>query len=77
MEALCCVRAQGAGGAQFVRGLDSAQARVYATGQGREADATDALSVTLVCTRLSGRVPVINDKKRGRPIPGRRPTLSL
>ena len=39
----------------------SARARVFATGQGRKTDATDAHSVALVGTRMSGLRPVVND----------------
>src|SRR4051794_33845144 len=35
--------------------------RVFATGQGRKTDATDAHSVALVGTRMSGLRPVVND----------------
>jgi transposase len=41
----------------------SARARVFATGQGRKTDATDAHSVALVGTRMSGLRPVINDER--------------
>jgi len=41
----------------------SARARVFATGQGRKTDATDAHSVALVGTRMSGLRPVINDEQ--------------
>jgi hypothetical protein len=37
----------------------SARARVFATGQGRKTDATDAHSVALVGTRMSGLRPVV------------------
>jgi hypothetical protein len=40
----------------------SARTRVFATGQGRKTDATDAHSVALVGTRMSGLRPVINDE---------------
>jgi transposase len=40
----------------------SARTRVFATGQGRKTDATDAHSVALVGTRMSGLRPVINDQ---------------
>src|SRR5918995_1220638 len=40
----------------------SARARVFATGQGRKTDATDAHSVALVGTRMSGLRPVVNDE---------------
>ncbi|WP_281289833.1 IS110 family transposase [Nocardioides rubriscoriae] len=39
----------------------SARARVFATGQGRKTDATDAHSVALVGTRMAGLRPVVND----------------
>jgi transposase len=39
----------------------SARARMFATGQGRKTDATDAHSVALVGTRMSGLRPVVND----------------
>jgi transposase len=39
----------------------SARARVFATGQGRKTDATDAHSVALVGTRMSGLRPVVPD----------------
>ena len=39
----------------------SARARVFATGQGRKTDATDAHSVALVGTRMSGLRPVVRD----------------
>ena len=39
----------------------SARARVFATGQGRKTDATDAHSVALVGTRMTGLRPVVND----------------
>jgi transposase len=39
----------------------SARARVFATGQGRKTDATDAHSVALVGTRMSGLRPVATD----------------
>ncbi|WP_223164294.1 IS110 family transposase [Nocardioides mesophilus] len=41
----------------------SARARVFATGQGRRTDATDAHSVALVGTRMSGLRPVVNDEQ--------------
>src|SRR3954467_6366089 len=41
----------------------SARARVFATGQGRKTDATDAHSVALVGTRRSGLRPVVNDEQ--------------
>jgi transposase len=37
----------------------SARARVFATGQGRKTDATDAHSVALVGTRMAGLRPVV------------------
>src|SRR4051812_30667957 len=43
----------------------SARARVFATGQGRKTDATDAHSVALVGTRMSGLRPVVNDEQLG------------
>jgi transposase len=41
----------------------SARARVFATGQGRKTDATDAHSVGLVGTRMAGLRPVVNDEQ--------------
>ena len=41
----------------------SARVRVFATGQGRKTDATDAQSVALVGTRVSGLRPVLNDEQ--------------
>ncbi|MEQ4209671.1 IS110 family transposase [Actinopolymorpha sp. B9G3] len=41
----------------------SARARVFATGQGRKTDATDAHSVALVGTRMTGLSPVVNDEQ--------------
>ena len=41
----------------------SARARVFATGQGRKTDATDAHSVALVGTRKAGLRPVVNDEQ--------------
>jgi transposase len=41
----------------------SARARVFATGQGRKTDATDAHSVALVGTRMAGLRPVANDEQ--------------
>ena len=41
----------------------SARARVFATGQGRKTDATDAHSIALVGTRMSGLRPVVNDEQ--------------
>jgi transposase len=40
----------------------SARMRVFATGQGRKTDATDAHSVALVGTRMSGLRPVVTDE---------------
>jgi transposase len=39
----------------------SARARVFSTGQGRKTDATDAHSVALVGTRMTGLRPVVRD----------------
>jgi transposase len=39
----------------------SAKVRVYATGQGRKTDATDAHSIALVGTRVAGLRPVVAD----------------
>lgn len=41
----------------------SARARVFATGQGRKTDATDAHSVALVGTRMTGFRPVVDDQQ--------------
>ncbi|MGH8837412.1 MAG: IS110 family transposase [Actinomycetes bacterium] len=41
----------------------SARTRVFATGQGRKTDATDAHSVALVGTRMAGLRPVIDDQR--------------
>jgi transposase len=41
----------------------SARARVLATGQGRKTDATDAHSVALVGTRMTGLRPVVADEQ--------------
>jgi transposase len=41
----------------------SARTRVFATGQGRKTDATDAHSVALAATRMSGLRPVIDDEQ--------------
>ena len=41
----------------------TARARVFATGQGRKTDATDAHSVALVGTRMAGLRPVVNDEQ--------------
>ncbi|WP_223163573.1 IS110 family transposase [Nocardioides humilatus] len=40
----------------------SARARVFTTGQGRKTDATDAHSIALVGTRMTGLRPVANDQ---------------
>ena len=48
-------------GATAPRQSRSARARVFATGQGRKTDATDAHSVALVGTRMSGLRPVVDD----------------
>jgi transposase len=40
----------------------SARARRFATGQGRKTDATDAHSVALVATRMTGLRPLIDDE---------------
>ena len=50
----------------------SARARVFATGQGRKTDATDAHSVALVGTRVAGLRPVVDDEQLAvLRIPGR------
>ncbi|GII56327.1 IS110 family transposase [Planotetraspora thailandica] len=41
----------------------SARARIFATGQGRKTDATDAHSIALVGTRMSGLHPVVDDEQ--------------
>ena len=41
----------------------SARTRVFATGQGRKTDATDAHSVALVVTRMAGLRPLVNDEQ--------------
>ncbi len=41
----------------------SARTRVFATGQGRKTDATDAHSVALVGTRMTGLRPVVADEQ--------------
>ena len=41
----------------------SARTRVFATGQGRKTDATDAHSVALVGTRIAGLRPVVNNEQ--------------
>jgi transposase len=40
----------------------SARARMFVTGQGRKTDATDAHSVALMGTRMSGLRPVVDDQ---------------
>ena len=41
----------------------AARARVFATGQGRKTDATDAHSIALVGTRMTGLRPVVDDQQ--------------
>jgi hypothetical protein len=41
----------------------SARTRMFATGQGRKTDETDAHSVALVGTRMSGLRPVVDDEQ--------------
>jgi transposase len=41
----------------------SARVRIFATGQGRKTDATDAHSIALVGVRMSGLRPVVNDEQ--------------
>ncbi len=41
----------------------SARTRVFATGQGRKTDATDAHSVALAATRMTGLRPVVDDQQ--------------
>ncbi|MFI6333026.1 IS110 family transposase [Micromonospora chersina] len=41
----------------------SARARVFATGQGRKTDATDAHSIALVGTRMASLRPLVNDEQ--------------
>ncbi|MER6593381.1 transposase [Micromonospora purpureochromogenes] len=41
----------------------SARARVFATGQGRKTDATDAHSIALVGTRMAGLRAVVNEEQ--------------
>jgi transposase len=55
----------------------SARARVFATGQGRKTDATDAHSVALVATRMSGLRKVADDQHPAvlRILAGRRRSL--
>ncbi|WP_244236541.1 IS110 family transposase [Micromonospora violae] len=36
---------------------------MFATGQGRKTDATDAHPIALVCTRMAGLRPVVNDEQ--------------
>jgi transposase len=38
-------------------------ARLFATGQGRKTDATDAHSLALIGTRMAGLRPVVNDQE--------------
>ncbi|GAB3186891.1 hypothetical protein GCM10027259_52220 [Micromonospora palomenae] len=45
----------------------AAWARVFATGQGRRTDATDAHSIALVGTRMAGLRPVVNDEQHTSP----------
>lgn len=42
----------------------SARVRVFATGQGRKTDATDAHSIALGGVRMSGLAPVVRDEQR-------------
>jgi transposase len=42
----------------------SARVRVFATGQGRKTDATDAHSIALVGVRMAGLRPVVDDEQR-------------
>ncbi len=52
----------------------SARTRVFATGQGRKTDATDAHSVALVGTRMAGLRPVVQRREaRGAADPDRPP----
>jgi transposase len=55
----------------------SARMRVFATGQGRKTDATDAHSVALAATRMTGRRPVVGDQQLAvlRILAGRRRVL--
>jgi transposase len=53
----------------------SARARVFATGQGRKTDATDAHSVALVGTRMAGLRPVVDDEQLARVLADRRRSL--
>jgi hypothetical protein len=41
----------------------SARVRAFATGQGRKTDATDAHSIALVGTRMTGLRPVVDDEQ--------------
>ena len=41
----------------------SARVRMFATGQGRKTDATDAHSIALVGVRMAGLRPVVNDEQ--------------
>jgi transposase len=41
----------------------SARTRIFATGQGRKTDATDAHSIALVGTRMAGLRPVVDDQQ--------------
>ena len=56
--------------------LSARTSRVFATGQGRKTDATDAHSVALVGTRMAGLRPVVDDQQLPLAGPGR-PTRSL
>ena len=51
----------------------SARARVFATGQGRKTDATDAHSIALVGVRMAGLRPVANNDQLGDPADAGRP----
>ena len=55
----------------------SARTRVFATGQGRKTDATDAHSVALAATRMTGLRRVVNDQQLAvlRILVGRRRSL--
>src|SRR5437773_2448075 len=55
----------------------SARMRVFATGQGRKTDATDAHSVELAATRMTGLRPVVDDQQLAvlRILAGRRRAL--
>ncbi len=52
----------------------SARTRVFATGQGRKTDATDAHSVALVGTRMAGLRPVVDRRAARGPATTGRPT---